>query len=997
MQPLQGPDDVVRMARMGDNEVIDVDAYEPAQVRLPAENNGGDPNMNDIFDVDQLAGLTTPVGEEDLTDNANAHFQESLDHGVATEMDRADHKHLNYTVDTCLQTVMEMFPDILPKYVEELYNNYGGGEVGEGGLPPQERAQRIAHKIADREGDYPKRETARSNGKRKRADSPEASDFSEFTSRMRGTLPLAAKDTVRSILTASFPSLTVQCIKDTFAKQKQLFPTYVALSEIAAGSAKKGIHRTRDNHASHSGTAKQHASELASAAGPEIEKEYNAAVKAVQEAQEQRIAKQQKQKADDENKARAREENQLVECQACFEKEPMNRSIHCDGEQVHYICYDCAEIYVKTMVGDQSTRVFCSGHGCGLKLATSQLRLLPNQKDVERLENLLQEEELRNADIPGLEGCPFCSYQAILEDGYNHFQCENPRCGELSCRICKKKSHIPLTCKEVADNNKVSLQNQIAEAMSSALIRNCNKCKTAFLKAEGCNKMACVKCGNLQCYVCSESIRDYTHFDQRSRHPAPRSEDGNKKCAMYDVGGSVDHFHHNEVKKAEKKAREEALANNPELQDQDLRIEVDEPPPRALGLIPPYQWRQMPAPGAAPRRPPVPLPNEQLRARFQAHHRRQAAARPAEAPPNDDDDLYARMQAQLQRPAAARPAGAPPNDDNDLYARMQAHLQRPAAARPAVALPNEDINARVAEIQQAYRHGYPQAANFHPGPDDYLGMYQPMMIAPFGGLLQNVQGFEQPPQAFADVHQQNPANAGGANIAREGDGGRDRRDIAADNMFQRVRARHLAGLQQEGIEDMAREQALREVGAREHMEQRRGARAAADAFANAPDGGLDDEFGLPGGLDDAVRDQIPVNAAWDAMLAMNPMNDPMNLAGQPHPGRQGQAPRGGGGHDQGHRRHRHDGRDQQPRAQNPEDLLEGERANRRRARRANERLLPANLDPAQADFHRHLNDVPPDQARNAYDQARVERNDAAPDLDDIVYEYYGEAAPWGGR
>jgi TRIAD3 protein (E3 ubiquitin-protein ligase RNF216) len=34
--------------------------------------------------------------------------------------------------------------------------------------------------------------------------------------------------------------------------------------------------------------------------------------------------------------------------------------------------------------------------------------------------------------------------------------------------------------------------------MSAALIRHCNKCKHPFIKEQGCNKMTCTHCRNLQ-------------------------------------------------------------------------------------------------------------------------------------------------------------------------------------------------------------------------------------------------------------------------------------------------------------------------------------------------------------------------------------------------------------------------------------------------------------------------------------------------------------------
>lgn len=71
-------------------------------------------------------------------------------------------------------------------------------------------------------------------------------------------------------------------------------------------------------------------------------------------------------------------------------------------------------------------------------------------------------------------------------------------------------NHVPLKCDEVIKTDKARLL--IEEKMTEALIRTCYKCKRAFFKEEGCNKMTCT-CGALMCYVCDKPIKDYKHFN----------------------------------------------------------------------------------------------------------------------------------------------------------------------------------------------------------------------------------------------------------------------------------------------------------------------------------------------------------------------------------------------------------------------------------------------------------------------------------------------------
>lgn len=81
---------------------------------------------------------------------------------------------------------------------------------------------------------------------------------------------------------------------------------------------------------------------------------------------------------------------------------------------------------------------------------------------------------------------------------------------------------------------------------------------------------SCPSCGNLQCYVCSESLKDYNHFDQ-----TPRGLLGAKssKCPLYD---NVEERHEREIKEAEAAARAEVISENPDVSEQDLEIKLSD-------------------------------------------------------------------------------------------------------------------------------------------------------------------------------------------------------------------------------------------------------------------------------------------------------------------------------------------------------------------------------------------------------------------------------------
>jgi len=95
------------------------------------------------------------------------------------------------------------------------------------------------------------------------------------------------------------------------------------------------------------------------------------------------------------------------------------------------------------------------------------------------LDRIEQEAVLRLASLADLETCPFCPFAAECPpiDVDKEFRCQNKECLEVSCRLCRKATHIPKSCREVEVESGLSARRQIEEAMSAAMIRNCNKCK----------------------------------------------------------------------------------------------------------------------------------------------------------------------------------------------------------------------------------------------------------------------------------------------------------------------------------------------------------------------------------------------------------------------------------------------------------------------------------------------------------------------------------------
>lgn len=76
-----------------------------------------------------------------------------------------------------------------------------------------------------------------------------------------------------------------------------------------------------------------------------------------------------------------------------------------------------------------------------------------------------------------LEQCPHCEFQLLMEaplDVDREFRCLNSACEITSCRLCRKKTHVPMTCEEWARNERASNTRRVVEeAMTEALLRRC--------------------------------------------------------------------------------------------------------------------------------------------------------------------------------------------------------------------------------------------------------------------------------------------------------------------------------------------------------------------------------------------------------------------------------------------------------------------------------------------------------------------------------------------
>ncbi|KAG8223928.1 hypothetical protein J437_LFUL003736 [Ladona fulva] len=157
----------------------------------------------------------------------------------------------------------------------------------------------------------------------------------------------------------------------------------------------------------------------------------------------------------------------------------------------------------------------------------------------------------------------------------------------FTAQKCKEQSHIPLRCEEVEKNSQVKARTYIEDKMTEALVRTCWKCSKKFIKESGCNKMTCT-CGAIMCYLCRQPVKDYKHFN-------PESHRQSDLCPLYSNDGQLDF---NAVKAMAKKAKEEVLQQNPDIElihDPTQKLpEVPQNPPRPQGVLPAVpEWELM--------------------------------------------------------------------------------------------------------------------------------------------------------------------------------------------------------------------------------------------------------------------------------------------------------------------------------------------------------------------------------------------------------------------
>ncbi|KAJ3235999.1 hypothetical protein HDU81_011270 [Chytriomyces hyalinus] len=256
-----------------------------------------------------------------------------------------------------------------------------------------------------------------------------------------------------------------------------------------------------------------------------------------------------------------------IECGCCYMDVPLSKMTQCDDG--HLFCLECARRAAENLIGLRKTEIHClDSGGCKFMFPRTEIERFLTPQVLAGYNRLCQEESLRVAGIDGLTTCPFCDYAVILQTDASEdklFCCKNSQCSVISCRLCKRKNHIPQSCEEAAKDDTLSVRHQIEEAMTQALLRKCPKCDNQYYKTDGCNKMSCPRCHTLQCYV----QRGYDHF---SNAPSGQVQAG-KSCPLWE---DTEHRNAQDVSNALQLALEEAKKLNPTVDEKDIHVEAPE-------------------------------------------------------------------------------------------------------------------------------------------------------------------------------------------------------------------------------------------------------------------------------------------------------------------------------------------------------------------------------------------------------------------------------------
>nr|CAD7455218.1 unnamed protein product [Timema tahoe] len=130
--------------------------------------------------------------------------------------------------------------------------------------------------------------------------------------------------------------------------------------------------------------------------------------------------------------------------------------------------------YIESAIGEGKINFVCFEVGCEAEFSMEIVKIVLDEGLFSKLVTRRVVEDVKAANLEGLESCPFCDYMAINPMSWNIiFHCANPNCGKYSCITnsyskCKKECHYPWPCvKDKQTQLRTEIENKMTEALVS--------------------------------------------------------------------------------------------------------------------------------------------------------------------------------------------------------------------------------------------------------------------------------------------------------------------------------------------------------------------------------------------------------------------------------------------------------------------------------------------------------------------------------------------------
>ena len=141
-----------------------------------------------------------------------------------------------------------------------------------------------------------------------------------------------------------------------------------------------------------------------------------------------------------------------IECKCCYMDYELSSTTHCQSG--HQFCFTCARTACDILVGQTKTEFAClsSDVVCKSIFSIDQVKRFLVPTTFENWLKMVQQKEIEAVVklLPGYTTCPFCNFGCEMLSDPNEdsvFYCQSSSCKVASCRLCKRKNHVPQTCK----------------------------------------------------------------------------------------------------------------------------------------------------------------------------------------------------------------------------------------------------------------------------------------------------------------------------------------------------------------------------------------------------------------------------------------------------------------------------------------------------------------------------------------------------------------------